>query len=38
MRAVPPVHVSFAPFEIKTVRIERDGRAAVVRMIEEDRP
>ena len=38
MRAVPPVHVTFAPFEIKTVRIERDGRAAVVRMIEEDRP
>jgi alpha-mannosidase len=30
--------VSFVPFEIKTLRIEKDGRAVPVRMIEEDRP
>jgi len=36
-RAVPPVHVplSFAPFEIKTVRIERDGTWAEAALIEE---
>jgi alpha-mannosidase len=36
---VPEVHVplSFRPFEIKTVRVERDGRSSEVRMIEEDR-
>jgi alpha-mannosidase len=31
------ISLTFAPFEIKTVRIERDGRADIVRMIEEDR-
>jgi alpha-mannosidase len=35
---VPGVHVPFEPFEIKTLRIDRDGRAVLVRMIEEDRP
>jgi alpha-mannosidase len=30
--------ISFAPFEIKTLRIEKDGRAVPVRMIEEDLP
>jgi alpha-mannosidase len=41
---VPRVHVplsiplAFAPFEIKTLRIEKDGRALPVRMIEEDLP
>jgi hypothetical protein len=30
--------MTFAPFEIKTLRIEKDGSAAAVRMIEEDRP
>jgi alpha-mannosidase len=40
MRAVPSVHVpiSFAPFEIKTLRISKDGSAVPVRMIEEDLP
>jgi alpha-mannosidase len=35
----PPVHVplTFAPFEIKTVRVNRDGTRGLVRMIEEDR-
>jgi alpha-mannosidase len=28
----------FKPFEIKTVRVEKDGRSGQVRMIEEDRP
>ena len=34
---VPPVHVplSFRPFEIKTVRVERDGTSSEVPMIEE---
>ncbi len=36
--AVPGVHVPFEPFEIKTLRIEKDGRAVPVRMIEEDLP
>jgi alpha-mannosidase len=35
---VPGVHVPFEPFEIKTLRIGKDGRAVPVRMIEEDRP
>jgi alpha-mannosidase len=35
----PAVHVplSFAPFEIKTVRVHRDGTSGLARMIEEDR-
>ncbi len=46
-RTVPAVHVpgsdpltiplAFAPFEIKTLRVERDGPWRPVRMIEEDR-
>jgi alpha-mannosidase len=32
------IPMTFAPFEIKTLRIEKDGSAAAVRMIEEDRP
>ena len=32
------VPMAFAPFEIKTLRIEKDGRAVPVRMIEEDLP
>lgn len=32
------VPLAFAPFEIKTLRIEKDGRATAVRLIEEDRP
>ncbi len=32
------IPMAFAPFEIKTLRIEKDGRAVPVRMIEEDRP
>ncbi len=34
----PEVRIPFLPFEIKTLRIEKDGRAFPVRMIEEDRP
>jgi alpha-mannosidase len=36
----PTGHVPlvFAPFEIKTLRVEKDGRAVPVRMIEEDLP
>jgi alpha-mannosidase len=36
-RAVPPVHVplSFTPFEIKTVRVERDGTWRAVALFEE---
>ena len=38
-RGVPEVLVplSFQPFEIKTLRVERDGTSRPVRMIEEDR-
>jgi alpha-mannosidase len=38
-RTVPEVHVplSFQPFEIKTLRVERNGAWRPVRMIEEDR-
>jgi alpha-mannosidase len=38
-RAVPEVHVplAFQPFEIKTLRVERDGAWRPVRMIEEDK-
>jgi alpha-mannosidase len=32
------VPILFAPFEIKTLRIEKDGRAAAARLIEEDLP
>jgi hypothetical protein len=37
---VPQVHVSisFMPFEIKTIRLERDGRFRQVPMIEEEMP
>ena len=34
--AIVGISLAFAPFEIKTIRVERNGRAAVVRMIEED--
>jgi alpha-mannosidase len=32
------VPISLGPFEIKTLRVEKDGRAAAVRLIEEDLP
>ena len=32
----PPIRLAFKPFEIKTVRVERDGTWREVRMIEED--
>jgi alpha-mannosidase len=37
---VPPARVplSFQPFEIKTLRVEKDGTWSAVRMIEENRP
>ena len=37
---VPQVRVplSFQPFEIKTLRVEKDGTWGAVRLIEEDRP
>ena len=37
---IPPVLVplSFQPFEIKTLRVEKDGTWGAVRLIEEDRP
>jgi alpha-mannosidase len=32
---IPPMALAFAPFEIKTLRVEKDGRVAAVRLIEE---
>jgi alpha-mannosidase len=32
-----PISLDFAPFEIKTLRVERDGTWRPVRMIEEDK-
>jgi len=32
-----PIPLTFKPFEIKTVRVEKDGHWSEVRMIEEDK-